>query len=500
MKIKFLSFIASFFLVSFVMTSCLDNDDNTEYSPDATIRAFELDTIGGYGVSYKFTIDQVERMIYNVDSLPVHADTIINRILIKTLTTASGIVTMKDQNDQDSIINISDSLDLTKYVNAPKEGKYLTLKVWAPNMAVQNEYKVSIRMHHQVPDSLHWGSKPIADNPVTTTERQKLVTLDNKILLFTDNSNEVYTVTIPEGSTPTNPLNYGENGDWDRGIATLPEGADITSLIRFMNKLYMTANGEVFNSEDGLTWTRDANLSVSEAQVTHLITSFSDIDGSNNRNIEGIAAIIEKDGQKKFYFYDTEKTTWEEGMDVPNNFPLDNLSADVYPTESGILTAIIVGNTQGIESETNTLVWSSEDGKSWYTLNENSTINCPKLIDPSIIHYNGSFYICGKEANENGDINVFQKFYTSKTLLVWNGTENLFMLPGTFAPIIEGGTITYPSSRYGFKGKDANYSIVVDKNHFIWMVGGDAANNDGNSDAINKIWRGRVNKLGFLIQ
>jgi hypothetical protein len=61
MKIKFLSFIASFFMVSFVITSCLDDDNNIEYSPDATIHAFALDT-AGLG-SYKFTIDQLSREI-----------------------------------------------------------------------------------------------------------------------------------------------------------------------------------------------------------------------------------------------------------------------------------------------------------------------------------------------------------------------------------------------------------------------------------------------------
>ena len=98
MRIKFLSIIASFFMVSFVITSCLDNDNEVNYSPDATIRAFELDTIG-YGVNYKFTIDQVSRLIYNVDSLPVNADTIINSILITTLTTDSVRLTIKYHND-----------------------------------------------------------------------------------------------------------------------------------------------------------------------------------------------------------------------------------------------------------------------------------------------------------------------------------------------------------------------------------------------------------------
>ena len=34
MRIKFLSIIASFFMVSFVITSCLDNDNDVNYSPD----------------------------------------------------------------------------------------------------------------------------------------------------------------------------------------------------------------------------------------------------------------------------------------------------------------------------------------------------------------------------------------------------------------------------------------------------------------------------------
>ena len=49
MRIKFLSVIVSFFLVSFAVTSCLDTEE-IEYSPDATIHAFALDTV--HGVNY----------------------------------------------------------------------------------------------------------------------------------------------------------------------------------------------------------------------------------------------------------------------------------------------------------------------------------------------------------------------------------------------------------------------------------------------------------------
>ena len=111
-----------------------------------------------------------------------------------------------DQNDQDSIVNINDSIDLTKYVNATEKNNFLVLKVWAPNMEVQNEYKVNIRMHTMIPDSLSWGKDPIANNPVrNTAEKQKVVTLGDKILLFAQN-NEMHSTAIPAGS-PTDRLN-----------------------------------------------------------------------------------------------------------------------------------------------------------------------------------------------------------------------------------------------------------------------------------------------------
>ena len=59
MRIKFLSVIVSFFLVSFAVTSCLDTEE-IEYSPDATIHAFALDTI--HGVNYNLQLTNLVPM------------------------------------------------------------------------------------------------------------------------------------------------------------------------------------------------------------------------------------------------------------------------------------------------------------------------------------------------------------------------------------------------------------------------------------------------------
>lgn len=178
------------------------------------------------------------------------------------------------------------------------------------------------------------------------------MTLGDNILLFTQNSDKVYSTTIPAGS-PSDRLNYGQS--WDSKNADLPEGADVTSIIRFADKLYLlTENKKIYNSNDGLTWTEDNVLTPDGATVTNLITSFSNSDGSNHKNVNGIASVIEKDNKKYFSFAEQKETGWNITTStevVPAEFPTNNLSADVYATESGTLNAIVVGNTQGLDSK-----------------------------------------------------------------------------------------------------------------------------------------------------
>ena len=162
MRIKFLSVIVSFLFVSFAMSSCLGDDDPIEYSPNALVQAFELDNI--LGVNYAFTIDQLSGRIYNQDSLPVGSDTIIDRILIKTLSTA-GYVVAVDAAGKDSLFNIEDSVNLVNTMEILPDGtsgKPFKFRVYAPDLEHKKEYSLSVRVHQQQPDSLNWGDGPIA--------------------------------------------------------------------------------------------------------------------------------------------------------------------------------------------------------------------------------------------------------------------------------------------------------------------------------------------------
>lgn len=475
MRIKFLSFIASFFMVSLFITSCLDNDESVEYSTDATIRAFGLDTIG-YGINYKFTIDQISGLIYNEDSLPVHADTIIDRILIKTLTTASGIVTMKSKNDEDSIINIADSIDLTKYINAPTEGEYLKLTVWAPDMLTKKTYNVSIRVHHLDPDSLNWGNRkdekamPFKSDfsQGNITGKQKAVILNENILVYSiaGNSLIAYRSPISDGKT--------WNSVTMAGLGEV-KAPNLSSIIVFNNHLYMVTNNIIYWSEDGANWKVHPLLNRSGLMFDVLLIGIQP-DGENSlMKNAGISAIASADEGSTYRFCMTDEyaTQWIEGNELPQDFPTRNISSTIGFSKTGVPFIVSMGTNilraDDNEEEVTPLPivpWSSYDGLSWIDLSTSSSF-CPMLNFPSIISYNDVFYAFG---------NSFDMFYTSPSGITWKEADKKFYFPEELK-----------------KRAGANYSIVVDKNQFIWIFCSKDANGSGTDD----VWRGRLNKLGF---
>jgi len=485
MRIKFLSFIASFFMVSFVITSCLDDDNNIEYSPDATIHAFELDT-AGLG-SYKFTIDQLSREIYNEDSLPVHADTIIDKILIKTLTTASGVVTMKDKSGNDFVININDSIDLREP---------LIIKVWStealagvsPNQT--KEYTIKVNVHRHDPDSLRWNYCGNIDEANLTGE-QKSVALENDILTY----------SVVNGSLMVYRAQIGNTMNWSSSVVSdskskfddkLP-----SSILSYKKKLYATSateDGKVYESTDGTTWLESDLFSGNHvnlllAPLSNKITYIKTDDGKKVFDSTAeIASIAE--AEKKL-------------QEVPDDFPIGNISYTTYTTATNQEGIMLIGKykNQPTVGETETIVPWAYMGEIWIPLPPNNVdTSCPALTNPSIIYYNNKFYIFGEK---------FESFYISEAGIAWKKANKKFYLPyqdwseSDFKPSPE---------KPEFRGR-TSYSTVVNKDNnsiYILFSAGNASfdeevEDDDSTRATNhhtysyksEVWRGRLNQLWF---
>ncbi|MEL5892329.1 DUF6242 domain-containing protein [Bacteroides sp. GD17] len=449
MRIKFLSVIVSFLIVSFAVSSCLNSDDDYEYSSDATLKAFVLDTV--HGVNYTFTIDQLNRLIYNRDSLPVGSDTIIDRILIKTMS-VTGWITSGSPND--TLFSTADSVDLTPAMN---NDAGMQFKVHAADGLTTREYKLKVNVHLQDPDSLVWTDMQkigsVFSNTVNPGE-QKVVILGNELLVYTSNTTVYKTSAKP-----------GEYGWSQASVVNLPSDAKLTSAVSYKDALYMvTESKKVFTSTNGTNWTDVTTLG---DNVITLISGFSD----------RLSGIVEIGGKQ--YFNICDGKNWEPAQkedniildEVPNGFPTENISSTVATTGNGIEKVVLTGMPQADEKMT--IPWFSLDGKGWASL-ENTAYDtyCPGMTNPFIMYYGEMYYCFGGKLDA---------IYSSVASLAWFKTEKNFLLPQEFKD----------------KG---SYSVVVDptvnpedKRDFIWVIFG------GNGTK-NEVWRGRLNKLGFEIQ
>lgn len=441
MRVKSPLIVLSILLGSLAVSSCLDSNEVTEFSSNATITSFGIDTI--HGVEYEFEIDQIKNLIYNRDSLPVGSDTIIDRTLITTLTTAGMAVTSAD-----TLFNTEDSVNLLPAMNKSGE-EGMQFKVHAADGITTRTYTLQIRVHLQDPDSLVWKDMQKEGDVFSATAtrgEQKAVILGNELLVYTAHNQLYYTSS-----------KVGEYQWHNAAVNGLPAGIQLSSILSYGNALYaLTADThEVYTSADGRTWT----------PVTTLGNRVKALIGEVNGLMSGI---VEKDGQEYFDTFGSDTQTWSDtGLQpVPAGFPHSHLCATRQANGNGTVKTYIAGTADDAASAT--IPWCSEDGKLWVKL-ETVSAACPLLSNPFIMYYGDRFYMLGGN---------MEAIYSGLTGIAWYKTETKFLLPETF------------------KGKN-NYSIVVDptvnaddKRDFIWVV-------FGGNGAANEVWRGRLNRLGF---
>ena len=451
MRTRFLSAIISFLLVSIALGSCLDSEETGAYSSDATIHAFSLDTI--HGIDYKFEIDQLNNLIYNLDSMSADADTLIDSIKIDQLSVAWTVTSA------DTVLNTDAYHNLLPAMNATgNEG--IKLKVHAPDGITTRDYILQIRVHLQDPDSLMWTRMDREGDLITSSvnpREQKAVILGEELLLYTSTA-ELY-------RTPTAPDQYG----WNRQSVTgLPETADITTLVNFNDRLYLLSEGNVYASDaTGTTWTQVAGLSGNVVSLLAGIPS-NDITGQE-AVLAGIR--LNENGEQEFCTT-ADGQSWTSGNVVPANFPTQHIYYANYTTGSRVGQTIITGMPRANENKT--LPWMTTNGEDWALL-ETSTTNasCPGMDNPFIMRYNKRFYIFG---------GTMETVYESETGIAWQPIKRKFLLPESFAGK-ESYTVAVDHTPEGV-------TTAADKRDYIWVILG------GNGTA-TEVWRGRLNKLGF---
>jgi len=425
-----------FVLVMMIATSCLKSENDTiYYGVDTSVRAFSIDTINGK--KYKFSIDNLNSLIYNQDSLPYLSDTLMSNFLVDTFTVAGYVA------HNDSLFSAPVYTDLRGAINGKGE---IVFKVYAIDQVTTRNFKLNVNIHKQDPDSLVWkqmGGIPQQLQRANMGSKVKAVTTGDALYIY-DYSN---LQNIKVYSTFTyDPTNYIWNEQSVRGLTT---NAKMSDIVSFNEKLYVaTEEGDVYYTSDGASWQKDESLS---GNIGALIASSS----------VSLMGISEGNEGKSFCYTDIDASAWTLGEKVPESFPTENISYSAQTTSTGVEKVTLVG--MPLSNDTELVPWFTFLGDGWAELNTES-MYCPVIENASLMYCDNYFYIFGSGLDV---------VYTSISGLVWKKVTSKFMLPKEMSG-------------------QQNYAMAIDADQFIWIV--------ISENGANQVWRGRINKLGFARQ
>lgn len=463
---KIYSFICLSLSTMFLLTSCLNNSDDTStYYGDTAITAFTLGTLNRYvhvktsagkdstykstltGSSYNFYIDQISKTIYNPDSLPIWTD---NSKVVCTITSKNGGLIYSKSMKSDSIFyhNSSDSVDFSK----PR-----TFYVYATDGSAYRQYTIKVNVHQELSDTFMWH-KISTNSTIAAFTGMKALELNGKILLFGTNGSETAIYSTPES----------DGAEWTKIATNLSLDADAYKNVIIHNgMLFAKSNNSILKSADGASWTTVS----ATTDITSLVASSTknlfairnnNLVSSHDGGINWTKESLDDDStllpSRDFTYYT---------MPLPSNDSIDrvmivgNRSADDYSTD----TASVVWNkiedySNGSEAGTWTYFNVAKDNYSGYA---------PRLTNLTMVPYDDGVLAFGGDGIGKSKATAFNHFYQSRDNGITWKNNSAYHFPE------------------GFSSSKISFAAVKDSKNNLWIICGESG----------QIWRGRLNRLGW---
>ena len=450
MKRKFFAFIA-LITATLSLSSCLSSDETTvEYTHDTAITAFSLGSLDRYtktkagkdtllkanvkGSDYKFYIDQAQRKIYNVDSLPAGTRT---AAVLATITSknSSPVILMHAKQtanlDSAAYYSSTDSINFSE----PR-----LIRVYSSDYSAYAEYQVTVNVHKELPYEFKWHELAQNNSQLAAFSDLKAVACGDDIYVFgkTAEGTKVLKSAINDGSA------------WSSITMKVGLSSDAyQSAVALDGQLYISDAGKVYASADAETWT-EASVN---ADIKQLI-------GASSKNLYAYTATgisVSKD----------KGVSWEaEKLDKDADYlPTQNISMNV----AGVLSAkdvenvMLLGTRDKALNDTVATTWlrtvdyANEDGQWNYLEIENNKSGKMPWLDQVITCAADTGFVA---LGSNG------KWYKSQNAgLTWK-QDKMVVLPAKFAT-------------------EGRFAFCRDKQHYYWIIRN------------GYVWRGRFNIDGW---
>lgn len=450
MKRKFFAFIA-LITATLSLSSCLSSDETTvEYTHDTAITAFSLGSLDRYtktkagkdtllkanvtGSDYKFSIDQVQRLIYNVDSLPAGTRT---TAVLATITSknSSPVILMHAKQ--------TENLDSAAYYSSTDSINFSEprfIRVYSSDYSAYAQYKVIVNVHKELPYEFKWHELAQNNSQLAAFSDLKAVACGEDIYVFgkTAEGTKVLKSAINDGSAWSSiTMNVGLSSE------------AYQSAVALDGELYISDGGKVYASADAETWT----LVSGNADVKQLI-------GASSKYLYAYTAAgisVSKD----------KGASWKaERLDTDAAYlPKQNISMNV----AGVLSAkdvenvMLLGTRDKALKDTVATTWlrtvdyANEDGQWNYLEIENNKSGKMPWLDQVITCAADTGFVA---LGSNG------KWYKSQNAgLTWK-QDKMVVLPAKFAT-------------------EGRFAFCRDKQHYYWIIRN------------GYVWRGRFNIDGW---
>lgn len=434
MKRKFFAFIA-LITATLSLSSCLSSDETTvEYTHDTAITAFSLGSLDRYtktkagkdtllkanvkGSDYKFYIDQAQRKIYNVDSLP--AGTRTAAVLATITSKNSSPILLMDINKTDSVAAYYSSSDSINFSTSR------LIRVYSSDYSAYAQYTVTVYVHKELPYEFKWHELAQNNSQLAAFSDLKAVACGDSIYVFgkTTDGTKVLKSAINNGSV------------WSSITMNVSLSSDAyQSAVALDGKLYISDGGKVYASADAATWTVVSD----NADIKQLI-------GASSKNLYAYTATGISVSEDKGVSWEQEKLDTDKAY-----LPTQNISMNV----AGVLSAkdvenvMLLGTNDTIATTwLRTVDYANEDGQWNYLEIENNKSGKMPWLDQVITCAADTGFVA---LGSNG------KWYKSQNAgLTWK-QDKMVVLPAKFAT----------EGRFAFCRDNKHYYWII-RNGYVW--------------------------------
>lgn len=453
MKSKIFLLITGCFAV--LLSSCLGDsgyDSYYEVDKNCQITEFSLSSDSVSGLSdVKFTIDQLNGRIMNLDSMPF--GTVIKKVIctVKYGSYVTKLDVVQEATGDTIEWNAEDSLDFSKPV------KFITTSYDGMTKRI---YHAQVNIHQVVPDSMVWSQYTTAMLPARA--------VNQKVISFSDGVTDYYYMYVQPSANAAYQLYRSKQSDasnWqEMSLTGLPEGKAVFSQIATFNHLYyvITNDGALYSSNDAANW----QIVEGSPKLKALLGS---VDESTNQPAV-LSAIMEDENGLVFAAMDGNGE-WKKGETVPSHFPVEGFSsASIYLMYTNRI--ILVGG-KSANGQLQNASWATMNALDWAEQTDSYGNYFTKRQGTMMAYYDDMFYLIGgidESGKPQKDI-----YRSSDYGVTWNYIDTLVVLPAAY-------------QARGFA------SMLVDKDNYLMIFGGKSTIN---GQDLNDIWKGRINRLGF---